>query len=139
MTKIPVNISVTSKSLSSEEEPVTVEAVGERYVRDNGTFLKYEHRDDDGNLIKSLITIKKGSLKNHESGAVEATMQFVTGETTPFLYKSMYGTVPLAIRTHLYASEMTPTSISAKVRYDLISGDELVAERLLTIRAEDIR
>ena len=115
-----VMISIFSRATDVKPElslKGTLKMVSGRY------HLLYEEENEDGRIRNHLI-LSEDSMEIRRSGAVESYMQFVPGTCTEFFYKNRYGSVPFSVRTEQYRLHIDESSLSASLRYILMTAEE---------------
>lgn len=116
MEKKEVKVEITGFN-SAEKGKVTTESKGYYYDKDSSEYVAFEEKDEEGNVVNSLIKISGNTLEITRKGNVTTKMFFKTGEKHAVDYLTPYGTFKMVIHTNSVSFYRGKEKIEVNVAY----------------------
>ena len=133
MAGVPVTIDLYR---NGEHELKGIEGIS--FSREGRSYLKYE-REDEEDIVKSLLTIAHDEITIKQSGGVDADMHFRPGRTADLIYTTKYGRMFFVIETRSISSEISPKLVRVKLDYRILTEDgEEVGSNEVRIEARPV-
>ncbi len=118
-----VRVTITgTQTMDGETISTTAHATG-TYRRKYGThYITYCEMSEDGPVANS-VEVSDDCVIVRKTGAIEAVMDFIPGEVSPFVYTTPHGNIGFVARCHRIKYNDDALAFSVKFDYELSSGE----------------
>ena len=98
---------------------------------ENGIALEYDD-EQDGERARIELWADAGRARMTRRGMTSAVLEFTPGARTGGVYRTPYGEIPVAVRTHALSLEREEKGGVLALDYDVFVGGERTARTHLT-------
>lgn len=127
-----VKVKFTSKIVQqAETETFTFQTQGQ--MQQTGVVTRFSYQEQDQTPVKMVLRDKHLLLARGDKGTFYSTMQFVPGELAPCKLLIQGRQMDLQSSTDLLELRRLPDCWQLNLRYDLFSGQELIANYAICV------
>lgn len=121
--KYDVRVTITgTQTMDGETMSTTAHADG-TYMKKNGThYITYHEMTEDG-PVTSRMEVCDDFAVVRKTGAIEAVMDFIPGEVSPFVYTTPHGDIGFVARCRRIKYNDDVLAFSVRLDYNLSSGE----------------
>lgn len=136
--RVHVRVRGTQKDAEGVVHRMEMQALALHDRKGGKHYLRYEDRALlEGQAVSSLMKISDEGLTLVRHGAVEQRLEFVRGAERQGLYRSPYGSFPLAVRTRELRTDCRADGTGRiDLRYDLFLQGAFQGSHALTVEIE---
>lgn len=127
--RYPVRIRIVS---NADDERFEQTVTGVAYRKARGWYLRYEERDEAGEVMRTVVKMAGDEWTVTRRGAVNAELRFVAGQTCPGRYRIGGMELPLTTRLHEASLDIEAGRGIARMAYALSIGGEPEREHRVT-------
>lgn len=122
MHRVVVRVTGSQRGLDGENDTINMLAEGRHYSRNGMHYVLYDDQalgNGKGEKTSTVLKIGADSLTLVRQGAVTHRQEFQTDKESRSNYRTPFGTLELACRTHRLAIDYGTVSGTVDVDYDL--------------------
>lgn len=133
MNETPVRLRVISRMTEDDGQMHEIKCARRGVLRaqDGGVALEYDD-EQDGERARIELWADAGRARMTRRGMTSAVLEFTPGERTGGVYRTPYGEIPVAVRTHALSLTREETGGMLALDYDVFVGGERTARTHLT-------
>lgn len=133
MNETPVRIRVVSRMTEDDGQTHEIKCARRGVLRaqEGGVALAYDD-EQDGERARIELWTDARRARMTRRGMTGAVLEFTPGERTGGVYRTPYGEIPVAVRTHALSLEREETGGVLTLDYDVFVGGERTARTHLT-------
>lgn len=133
MIETPVRIRVVSRMTEDDGQTHEIKCARRGVLREQegGVALEYDD-EQDGERARIELWTDARRARMTRRGMTGAVLEFTPGERTGGVYRTPYGEIPVAVRTHALALTREETGGVLALDYDVFVGGERTARTHLT-------
>lgn len=127
---------ITTQTVDGQRDESKVSYCGSCQIADEVATLVYA-MEQAGQRVETTLTLKELGCVMENHGAEERIMDFRPGQRTQTSLQLPMGRLDLGVHTHTYQLETTREEagcMQVELVYDLLSGEDLLANNRLQIR-----
>lgn len=137
---VTIEIIGKQKYPEGHEDHQELLAVGKIYERNGVLYVFYKENGSntkDLGEVKTLLTIKEGSVAVNRKGAVDLAQEFRIGVLNRSIYTTCYGEIWLSVMPHRVECDLTVHGGRISLEYDLFVDDKLVSYNVLLLNVKE--
>ena len=133
MSETPVRVRVVSRMTEDDGQTHEIKCARRGVLREQegGTALEYDD-EQDGERARIELWTDAGRARMTRRGMTSAVLEFTPGERTGGVYRTPYGEIPVAVRTHALSLTREAAGGVLALDYDVFVGGERTARTHLT-------
>lgn len=109
--------------IDGKKGSVTEKASGNYTLKNGKAYIRYQTSHEGENTLTTVIA-EDDTVTIKRSGAVSSAMVFKMNIKTSFLYRLMYGSIPMEIDTETIENSLRENGGTLIIRYSLIAQGE---------------
>ena len=133
MNETPVRVRVVSRMTEDDGQTHEIKCARRGVLREQGGGVALEYDDEqDGERARIELWTDAGRARMTRRGMTSAVLEFTPGKRTGGVYRTPYGEIPVAVRTHALSLTREETGGLLALDYDVFVGGERTARTHLT-------
>ena len=133
MNETPVRLRVVSRMTEDDGQTHEIKCARRGVLCEQGGGVALEYDDEqDGERARIELWTDAARARMTRRGMTSAVLEFTPGERTSGVYRTHYGEIPVAVRTHTLSLTREETGGLLALDYDVFVGGERTARTHLT-------
>ena len=133
MNETPVRLRVVSRMTEDDGQTHEIKCARRGVLCEQGGGVALEFDDEqDGKRARIELWTDAARARMTRRGMTSAVLEFTPGERTGGVYRTPYGEIPVAVRTHTLSLTREETGGLLALDYDVFVGGERTARTHLT-------
>ena len=133
MNETPVRLRVVSRMTEDDGQTHEIKCARRGVLCEQGGGVALEYDDEqDGERARIELWTDAARARMTRRGMTSAVLEFTPGERTSGVYRTPYGEIPVAVRTHTLSLTREETGGLLALDYDVFVGGERTARTHLT-------
>ena len=133
MNETPVRLRVVSRMTEDDGQTHEIKCARRGVLCEQGGGVALAYDDEqDGERARIELWTDAARARMTRRGMTSAVLEFTPGERTGGVYRTPYGEIPVAVRTHTLSLTREETGGLLALDYDVFVGGERTARTHLT-------